>query len=76
MPAQPSIPIWLTQRDNPVNLQYEVFFNYVKISFVLNTDVTVMLLSVTVQSVESTVQDVETNGNIVNLTAFFLLKIF
>ena len=34
-------------------------------------DFTCMLLSVTVLDVESTVQDIETNGNLVNATAFF-----
>ena len=61
-----------TQRNNPVSLQHEHFFN-LREDFVGSLrDFTCRLLAVIVQNVELTVQDVETKVNPANLTGFFL----
>ena len=59
-----------TERNNPVNLQFERFL-YLREDFMSTLDnFTCMLLSVTVQDVRSTLQDVQIKGNPVNLMSF------
>ena len=61
---------YATMRNNPVNLQYEPFFNLRENFMFTLHDFTCMLVSLTVLDVELTLQDLETYGNSLNLTAF------
>ena len=65
-----------TERNNPVNLQYERFLNLHEDFTCTLYDFTCMLLSVIIQDVESTVQDVETKDNSVNLSAISYSRFF
>ena len=64
-----------TERNKPVNLQYEFFFNLREDLMCNFHDFTCMLFSVTVQDVESTVQNVEQKEHR-KFNGIFLLKSF
>ena len=68
--------LYYTERNNPVNLQYERLLHLREIIMYTAYDFTCMLLSVTLKDVESTVQHIEAKGNPVNFNGIFLLKIF
>ena len=69
--------VYSTERNNPVNLQYLVFFLNLREEVMCTLHYyTSMLLSVTVEKVESTVQNVETKGNSIYLTSFSHRKFF
>ena len=68
--------VMYTQRNNPVNLQSERFFNSHENFTIILHDFTCMLLSVAIEDVESTAQAIEIRGNPVNVTAFSYGRFF